>query len=634
MVRNTFRQVGCLVLMLAAATAWAGEADNFSLTRAIPADAFLAVHTRSHDGQAFLKKQFARVWAEVEKQRFDRDLKKIFKAVADENGTAPEAFEANWQKVADLFAGVEWSTLGEREYAFTMKMGFPTPEYVSLMMPPADKIGDDFKGLTQIIKSIVDLAPEELVLAEDGAGDALVQRLTFKSAPFPLGITVARHKDVIMVGFGTAMVEQVLGNLRGEKGGELLSASPRFQEAFKKLPAATDSMTFVDIAKLMQQMRGFMTQMAGMIEKNAGGEEAGEEMQLLKTLPGKIIDELDMFDYVAAVATTDGMKTTSDDLLVLTENAKSKPLYGAFFAGEPLKDPLKYIPKSAGDVSVNSGIDLLAMYKAVVKFVAANIPEGQAHIDEMNQELETNGLSIEKDILGWLGSGIATFSIPGATPMGPGEFAFMLRVRDEAKAREMIAKLMENVEPLLGKQGGAITDAELEGADGFRSITIPMLAMFGLKAPTVGVKDGWLFLAASPETVKMSLDAAAGKVENFSKNERYLAEGVPLGKDVTSISFNDLTSLSDQLGSILMLVPLMTAGNPEINKNPVASAALRAVGKLGNVVRKLDFFRSTASQSTFDGRLVKTRHITNYREPPAPPAAAPAEEKSSGTKAD
>ena len=55
-----------IVLTLFAAAcalpAWAGGIDDFSLTRAIPADAFLAVHTRNHDGLTFLNKQYDRVW--------------------------------------------------------------------------------------------------------------------------------------------------------------------------------------------------------------------------------------------------------------------------------------------------------------------------------------------------------------------------------------------------------------------------------------------------------------------------------------------------------------------------------------------------------------------------------------------
>ncbi len=631
MVRD-LRRTALLAFVLAALTATAAvAADKFTLTRAIPADAFMAIHTRSHEGQAFLDKQYARVWAEIEKQRFDRDLKRLFKTMAEESGDAPEAFEAHWQKLSDMAAGVEWSTLGKREYAFGMKLGFPTPEFVSLMMPPSERVEDNFKGLAAILRSAVELNPNEFEVAEDGQGDSAVLRLGFKSAPFPIAVTVARHKDVLLVGFGTALIEQTLANLRGEKGAEVLSATPRFEAAFKALPEATDGMTYVDVARLMEQVRGIATQVQGMVGGGEGAEPNPMTKQFLE-LPSKIIDEVDMFDYVASVANTSGMKTVSDELVVLNDNAKTRALYPALFGGAQLKDPLKYIPKSAGDVSVTSGVDLLALYQAVTKFVGANVPDGQTMLDEFNSQMDANGLNLERDVLGWIGGGIASFSIPGPSPMTPGEFAFLVRVRDEAKGREMIAKLLETIEPMLG-QGATVSDAEIAGVEGFRTIAVPMLSMFGMKSPTIGITDGWLFVGAGKEAIEKSLAAASGKAEDFSKNERYLKEGMPLTKDASSVSFTDMSTFSEQMSSLMTLVPLMATGNPEIGKNPVASAALRMAGKFGSVVRKLDFFLSSASQSTFDGKVVKTKRVLNYREPPAPPTTAPAGDAKGAEKA-
>ena len=72
---------GLTLLVLLAATwpARAGGLEDFKLTRAIPADAMIAIHHRGHAGQEFVNEQYKRVWAAVEKQGFDRDLKRLMR---------------------------------------------------------------------------------------------------------------------------------------------------------------------------------------------------------------------------------------------------------------------------------------------------------------------------------------------------------------------------------------------------------------------------------------------------------------------------------------------------------------------------------------------------------------------------
>src|SRR5215470_6281211 len=90
-----------LAALAALPAAWAAGIDDFKLTKAIPADAVVACHARGHDGQAWLKKQRDRVWKKVEEQKFDRDLKRIFKQAAAHGGQTPEQFDELWQKIVD-----------------------------------------------------------------------------------------------------------------------------------------------------------------------------------------------------------------------------------------------------------------------------------------------------------------------------------------------------------------------------------------------------------------------------------------------------------------------------------------------------------------------------------------------------
>lgn len=259
-------------------------------------------------------------------------------------------------------------------------------------------------------------------------------------------------------------------------------------------------------------------------------------------------------------------------------------------------------------------------------FVRDEVPGGEDIIADLEVEMLELPFDIEEDVLNWVGGGISSFSMPGETAFKPGGSAFMLSVKDDEKAREILGRLLAAVEPMLGEQG-MIDDAGIEGAEGFKVVVVPMLAMIpGLGQPTLGVKDGQLFFGSSPKLVEAALNTAAGQQPNFATNERFLKEGLPLQPKVMSASFTDLTKMGEEIGQLLQMVPMIGMFAPEVAKNPVGRALITAAGKLGKVVRELNFLQSSCTQTTFDGRVMHTRMIVNYREPPKPETAPPAQE--------
>lgn len=611
-----------MLACVAAAGAWAKGLDDFTLTKAIPSDVFMAVHTRGHDGQAWLNKQFARLAEEAEKARFDREFKRMFKKMAAEGGEDTEKFDEHWQKVSDLLAAVEWFKLADREYAFCMRFGEIMPEFVSLMMPASDKVGPNFDGLAGLMKNLASLDESKISLASDTQGDLTTHRLSVKDAPFPVVLTLARHKDVIVLGFGPTLVEQSLALLSGKEGKSLASTS-RFQDAFKKIAAPTDAATFVDQKVLFSQLRGLIDRIIQMTAGNAPkeGEPGYEDYVRGKKIPGKIFDMVDIFEYSAGTRSTDGMKTSAESISVLRDDAKSKLLYQVMFSNPPLKNPLNFVPKECSDFNVNSGINLKALWDGVIKMLKEDIPEGEEALAGI-EELKKEGFDIEKDLLSWIQGGIVTLSQPGPNQWAQGDMVFMVKVSDEAKAKEQLDRLVAIIEPMMGPKdqaSGSIAPATIEGAEGFRTVSHQMLAMMGGVAPTFGVKSGWLILGSNPKFIETSLATIAGKADNVGKNERFQKEGLSPSGDVLSVSWSDTTKLGENIGNLLGMVPLATMGNPELAKNPAVDALVGMAPKIGRVLRKLDFLQSSASITTMDGGAVREKSLTNYREPPAPP---------------
>jgi hypothetical protein len=613
--------------------------EDFTLTKVIPADAMIVVDTRHHAGREFLDRQFQRVWEAIEKQNFDRDVKRLLRSSLQEQGEDVDKFDTQWQQITDLAARVTWSKLGEREFAFAMSLVPPVgTDFVVLLMPPADQVAQDFEGLTAILKNLVSLAPQgELVLNTEGEGEIVVHKLTAPNPVMPMNFTLARHKDVLLVGMGPAMVEQSLALLRGQSDAATaaLASNERFQQAFKRLPPPTDALRYVDLARVMAQTRSFAQMGAQMASSLAASQpaEGGTAPGPLDFLP-KIVDQLELWDYVAGVRTTEGMRTTEDKIVVLREEGRSRPLFKALYGNPPLRDPLKFIPKEATGVDVTNGVDLPAFYKAILDFIEKEVPDGKSLLEQWQQQQQTMDFNVETDLLSWLGGGFAKFSATRGSAYVH-DWAVILEVRDEAKGNQALDKLVTKLDEYLVPQNGGVEDAKLEGAPGFKRVILPaFLALLPIGRPVFGIKDGHLFLASSPEIVTTALEVGEGKHDNFSKSERFMQEGLALGPNVTAVSFEDLSHWGEELGQVLgmaalaqMLLP------PEVQKHPAIVTILSMVTKVGRVVKTLDFYKSECSVSTFDGKVTTVKSVTNYQEPPKPkPTTQEAAEPAEGAK--
>jgi hypothetical protein len=632
---DNWRTRGCLAIVLLA-MAWPVRAkgvEDFKLSQAIPADAMLVVQCREHAGRAFVNEQCERVWAAVEKQGFDRDFKRLLRGMIKQQDGDLDAFDAQWQQMADLLATVTWSELAAREFAFAIKLGLPMgADFVVLLMPPADQVGKNFDALGGLLKQLVSMAPPEmLALASEGEGEIAMHRVSVAGQIPPISLTLARQKDVIVIGFGS-LVDQSLALLSGEAqgAGATLASTERFKLALGKLPPPQDSFFYMDFQRWFGQVRGF-TQMAA-AAAGASDEPTTQpttdavEINPAAFLP-KLIDELDIFDYIASVESTAGMKTDKVEVAAVREEGKSRALFKLLYGNPPLREPLKYVPKDATSVSVGSGPDLAALYKAALDFVKREIPDGQALLDVWTAKQQELNFDVEQDLLTWFTGSYVQFTSQ-ARGAYVSDWLLMFPVRDDAKAQKTLDDLLARANEL-GQQHQQFMfdeprDPELAG---FKVFVQPLLAML-IGQPVIGVKAGHLFVGSSEKIVQTALKTGTGEQDNFTKSERFAAEGLPLGENVTAFSFEDQTKYGEELGQMLSMVggllPLLPA---EVQKDPTVTTILSVVTKIGRVAKQLNFYRSTCEVETFDGQVNVTKSVTHYQEPPKKaPETAPTEE--------
>lgn len=586
--------------------AWAGPADKFELAKAIPADAVVAVHARSHAGQEFVREQYERVWAALEKARLDRVLKTAMRrAVTADGQTTREAFEEQWLEINDLIAGVEWSQLMAQEMAFASKIGMPS-DLIILCRPKAETVDKSFEGLSAILKRLADLAPDLSVNEVDADGLHSFQMVL--PAPFPLSVTLAKYKDVLVFGVGASMVEQSLGLLTGEIEGTL-AATERFEKAFADLPAGEDEIVYVDLERMFVQIRQLVTM------AEAGGPPPAEGTPNPVDTLKAAIDEMDVFDTVAAVGTTKGMQKRMESVALIRPDTEKKILHVALFGNPPLENPFRYIPVEATGVNVNSGFNLRKLYAGVVQFIEREVPNGPAQVEAFKQEMALNGFDPEADLLNWLQGGMAMFSVPGPSKFAPSEWVWLLTIDDVEQANAKLGEMMAYVQGQLGEQG-QVNSLQIADAN-FHAVVQPMIAAFGL-TPVMGVKDKRLIVGSSKQIIEKSLAATEG-AKTFAANERYKKEGLPLGKNIVSFRFEDTTQFGEQMAQMLQMMQMAAMfGGPELQQNLFLSTAIRLAGKFAPVMREFNFYQSTCAQSTFDGKELRTVTLVNYREPPKP----------------
>lgn len=608
-------------LLAAALPVRAAGIKDFKLVQAVPANAMIAVHSRDHAGCKFVNDQMERVWDAVRKQGFERDIQRLLEGAAQQSGQDAATVEEQWKLISDLAASVEWSELAQQEFAFAMTVAFPTGAEVVILMIPADgKAESAFQSLAALMKQLADMAPAgTLVLSTEGTGETAMHRVSVANMVPPVSVTLARHRDVLLFGFGGTMVEQSLALLRGQSdaGGATLASTERFQQAFKRLPDPRDELWFVDIASLMTQARQFAQMVVGMSQMATTQPAEPSPVAFLPTL----IEELDLWETAAGVSATDGMKTTSEEIAVLRPAAEGQVLRKTLYGGEPLQSPLRYVPKESTGVSVMAGMDLSALYDGITAFIKKHAPNGADMLTEWAAVQKEAGFSVQDDFLSWFGGGITNFTVTRKSAYNP-EWAYILKVKDEEKANTALNKAFEMLSASMAEQGGGVEDARLDEAEGFRVIILPPFVAMMIGQPVVGVRDKQLFIGNSRAVVAMALQTGTGDMPNFSDSERFKAEGLPLGDRVTKFNFKDLTRLGEELSQVFGMVGMLQMFMPpEVTKDPMMLTLLSAANKVGRVVRELNFYQSSCSVTTFDGRVEHTKSVTHYQEPPKPKTA-------------
>lgn len=640
---TTFLVTLLLTPVLAPQPAFA-ETDfsKFPLTKAIPADAFVAVASRANPERQFLKDHWAGVWQALRDSGIVQDVwDMVVDNLSDEQVETVEGIQSQFSK---HFEKVDWGQLFEKESLhvgrFVSQMG-PTGPYEGLMLGRMDakRAEENYNSLKAILEEVVKFADSQgangaLRIVETKTDGLTVAGLVPPGVQGPV-LAVGYSKDIIAVTFGGhTLLGECMDLLSGKSEKPGLVSTERFKNAFAKLPAAEDELVFFDPSRMFGTIGNMMKMFAGMAgggqatapaDSVAGEEQAngGEVNEIAQVMGGiaKLLEDLAIFDYMAGVQWTDGHRVFNESVTALKADAKKSPLHGVFAAGTEASSYERFVPKEATTFSCGSGISLKKLYQYLRGFVRQTVPDAEVFLGKFDQmQKEVWELDIEKDILD-------LFEGPTVSIQMKDDWVMMFKVTSEKAAETRLQDLLGRLNAMLGQEGGlTLTTADLGGDVKFTQINHPMMMFMGGMQPVVGTAEGQLIVGSNMKAVRRCLDTAKGKHANITKNKRWGREGLKpaKGQKVDAISFTDESRTAEELqatiGIISMAMGFATMGMQDAppQVQTVVQAIPPILAKLGPVAAKMDFFKSSAEVSTFDGSKWITRSVQNYKPPKKP----------------
>ena len=157
-------------------------------------------------------------------------------------------------------------------------------------------------------------------------------------------------------------------------------------------------------------------------------------------------------------------------------------------------------------------------------------------IGEIEKSLE---IKFEDDVISWIGNEFAfvlnRIDISPQRMVPLPEFAFMLKVDDKAKAKQLIEKLIGLITANFPEESGInieIKDSIYKGST-VTAVQIPIPMMGLVLSPGYSFADDFLMIAMDTKLINSMIDAKTGNT-NILTNKHYLAAAIPARTNSTA----------------------------------------------------------------------------------------------------
>lgn len=501
------------------------------LKKAVPSDVFLVVHGKHNPERDYQQAHYAKVWETFQETKL---VEKVLRIVTE---SAPEEELAQVTSVFDeLYEAAKPIDLaalsGDKvEVVYAQRMNGLENQQLGII-----RLGDEAENWEQAFSNLMKLAEKY------SQGDVPVQvydhrgaTVTTLSLPpqVPFAPVVARLDDVLFVANSTKLLEQSIDQLLDPNATSKFD-DPRFKEALSNLPEPEDSLAFYDGRVHFEQMKS----MGDTIREMAGGNADAERVVGLMNV---MFDELSILDYECSVEYTDGNQNLSQAFGKLMPNSQDKMLFKAFASNKPIENWESWVPADAVSYSVQSGVNMHAIYAGMMDLIQEHFPEAQEGLDQFSAMQEQLDIDIDADILQSFPGEIVSITLPPAVPsmMGSQDSVMAMRCTNPEKIKELLHRGFDALAKQPAVQFQQFRIIESQQLEGFEELSAIMLSALGAR-PTFGFQDGWMWFGSNAQAIQRVLDVKAGTAESIVETDKFKQLAPEFSGPVSSISYSNL----------------------------------------------------------------------------------------------
>ncbi len=430
--------------------------------------------------------------------------------------------------------------------------------------------------------------------------------------------------DVFLFSTSAGTIERVIDVVKFDA--PQLNETDVYKRVFSHLPKDHDRLSYVNMERINAVLEDAIDQIA----KGVGMEMKPEQAQSIKDGLKNLRPYLEGIAGSGSVArwTKDGRAV--EHYIAFAENAIQYP-YGEMLAGEPLKPiPLKYVPRRTQTFSHGNIVSVENAWKTFLS-ISESIPgiEPEA-LRKPIAEIETQiGLSVEGDILPWLGDEVAVIqSAPSRDAIIPVKhMAVFLSLKDEDLAKDFIDRLVVILQDHFKLKYPPVVssyrDVELISYE----IPVPGVPY----SPTLGITEGYLVAASSQDYFMELLDVRNDEGTNLTETGNYESlESIYDYKNARAISYNNLArSFLDAkesleriqaIGGLAGMAQSLEHAHSTGKQYPeeIITLVKTGVGRLSQLFQILSVYRAEGGRvETVDGGLLVSGLMT-MRDLPRP----------------
>lgn len=562
------------VLMLIALSAplsvWA---DNFTLGRYIPEDMHVMVNGRHTEARAQVMEAFCQAFERLQKSGIAED---VFDLATLE---MPEKKKNNIRgiikEVLRLLTMPDWEALCAKEVALGVKMMVPVPEYSVVFKVNKGEAEKHLADFARLFKEIQQR--ESQLRVEDGKQEGIkFVQLNF-GVPF-FSLNVAAHKDVVVLATNEGRLDAILPLLKKGNGEGSLIKTDKFKAAFKDLPAAEDTITYLDITQYIQFYRGIL----GMAQFHAGDNW---EAQTVFMLVNGLLDELSAVSTVGMVEYTRDDKIMTDSRISFAPGEKKSLLEGLIADQKSMDYITRIVPKDAFCSFATSSVDNLKLYNAVLSAIGKT-PKGEKALEIWERIQEKVGFNLRRDLYSWVEGGFGWTLFQNG--QGGCEGVFFMRVKDDEKARSLIEPLLARAKKYCKRRGQKVSLVPLDDRGDFRELRIEAMPFC---RPVIGFPRGMLIIASSAKVIQRFEKTIRQEAPSIAEHPAVAALEVP-GDNVKEFLYRDLDGMLEGLSNVVGTAGFFVSIMPDFPKakGPKYIRKKQAIRKVGAILTKLAAF--------------------------------------------